>query len=151
VEQPAVTKKTTGTSQRTTPRQMESQAPGWLIADTNTPGRSSRTGRQRAWLEMERKPASGQPRIERWHLTVRGRVQGVGYRAACCQKARELDLNGWVRNRSDGSVEVQAEGSLHQLTELRLWCERGPQAAEVRSVSHSQLAPIREDWFEIRS
>ena len=81
---------------------------------------------------------------------MRGRVQGVGYRAACCQKARELDVNGWVRNRSDGSVEVQAEGALHQLTELRLWCERGPQGAGVHSVSHSQLAPSREDWFEIR-
>jgi len=75
----------------------------------------------------------------------------VGYRAACCQKARELDLNGWVRNQADGSVEVQAEGPLHKLTELRMWCERGPQGAGVHSVSHSQLAPIREDWFEIRT
>jgi len=135
---------------RTTPRQMESRAPGWLIADSIAPGRSSRSVRQREWLEVQRPEPSTQQRLERWQLIVHGRVQGVGYRAACCQKARELDLNGWVRNLSDGSVEVQAEGNLHQLTELRLWCERGPQGAGVHSVSHSQLNPIREDWFEIR-
>ena len=138
-------------SKRSTPRQMESRAPGWLIADATPPSRGSRAVRQREWLQVERPDPSQQQRIERWQLTVRGRVQGVGYRAACCQRARELDLNGWVRNRADGSVEVQAEGPLHKLTELRLWCERGPQGAGVHSVSHSQLAPIREDWFEIRT
>ena len=136
---------------RSTPRQVESRAPGWLIADATTPSRGSRAVRQREWLQVERPDPSQQQRIERWQLTVRGRVQGVGYRAACCQKARELDLNGWVRNQADGSVEVQAEGPLHKLTELRMWCERGPQGAGVHSVSHSQLAPIREDWFEIRT
>jgi acylphosphatase len=136
---------------RSTPRQVESRAPGWLIADATTPSRGSRAVRQREWLQVERSDPSQQQRIERWQLTVRGRVQGVGYRAACCQKARELDLNGWVRNQADGSVEVQAEGPLHKLTELRMWCERGPQGAGVHSVSHSQLAPIREDWFEIRT
>jgi acylphosphatase len=138
-------------SKRSTPRQVESRAPGWLIADATTPSRGSRAVRQREWLQVERSDPSQQQRIERWQLTVRGRVQGVGYRAACCQKARELDLNGWVRNQADGSVEVQAEGPLHKLTELRMWCERGPQGAGVHSVSHSQLAPIREDWFEIRN
>jgi acylphosphatase len=138
-------------SKRSTPRQVESRAPGWLIADATTPSRGSRAVRQREWLQVERSDPSQQQRIERWQLTVRGRVQGVGYRAACCQKARELDLNGWVRNQADGSVEVQAEGPLHKLTELRMWCERGPQGAGVHGVSHSQLAPIREDWFEIRT
>jgi acylphosphatase len=137
-------------SKRSTPRQVESRAPGWLIADAYTPGRNGRSVRQREWLEVERPDPASQQRLERWQLIVRGRVQGVGYRAACCQKARELDVNGWVRNRPDGSVEVQAEGAMHKLTELRLWCERGPQGAGVHSVSHSQLAPSREDWFEIR-
>jgi len=78
-------------------------------------------------------------------------LQGVGYRASCCQKAKDLDLHGWVRNLSDGSVEVQAEGPAHQLTELLLWCERGPAGAEVLSVSTAHLPPSREDWFEIRA
>ena len=137
-------------AKRNTPRQVESRAPGWLIADATSPSRGSRAVRQREWLQVERPDPAQLQRIERWQLIVRGRVQGVGYRAACCQKARELDLNGWVRNQSDGSVQVQAEGASHKLTELRLWCERGPQGAGVHSVSHSQLAPTREDWFEIR-
>ncbi|QVV68881.1 acylphosphatase [Synechococcus sp. LA31] len=137
-------------AKRNTPRQVESRAPGWLIADATSPSRGSRAVRQREWLQVERPDPSQLQRIERWQLIVRGRVQGVGYRAACCQKARELDLNGWVRNQADGSVQVQAEGASHKLTELRLWCERGPQGAGVHSVSHSQLVPTREDWFEIR-
>jgi acylphosphatase len=145
-----VASKKESAAKRSTPRQMESQATGWLLADTYTPSRHGRSVRQREWLEVERPDPATQTRLERWQLIVRGRVQGVGYRAACCQKARELDLNGWVRNTSDGSVEVQAEGPVHKLTELRLWCERGPQGAGVHSVSHSQLAPSREDWFEVR-
>ena len=47
---------------------------------------------------------------ERWRFRIRGLVQGVGYRAGCCRRAQELGLAGWVRNCSDGSVEVQAEG-----------------------------------------
>lgn len=136
---------------RKVPRQMESRSAGWLAADTATPGRSSsRAARLREWRQVER----GEPRsptyVERWSLVVRGKVQGVGYRAACLAKAKQLDLCGWVRNRPDGSVEVQAEGPLHKLTELRLWCERGPSGAEVLSVSHAHLPPSKEDWFEIR-
>lgn len=132
------------------PRQMNARTPGWMYADLSPSARSSRAARLREWRRVERQDGPSHPRLERWQLIVRGRVQGVGYRMACFQKAKELNLSGWVRNGTDGSVEVQAEGSVHELTELRLWCERGPQGAEVLSVSHSQLPPIREDWFEIR-
>jgi len=81
---------------------------------------------------------------------VRGRVQGVGYRAACCAKAGELGLGGWVRNLADGSVEVQAEGPSQQLGELRLWCERGPAGAAVSAVSMTQMGVTGVDWFEVR-
>ena len=123
--------------------------PGWLIADTRPLGRGNRTAKVRQWIKSERSEANG-PRSERWQLLVRGRVQGVGYRASCCRKAKELGLSGWVRNLGDGSVEVQAEGPAHLLTELRLWCERGPRGAEVIGVGHGQLPPLKEDWFEIR-
>jgi len=133
------------------PRQMNSQAPGWLFAEMSPLTRSSRAERLREWRRVERGEPRSAPHIERWQLIVRGRVQGVGYRASCSQKAKQLDLHGWVRNLADGSVEVQVEGPVHQLTELRLWCERGPAGAEVHSVSNAHLAPSREDWFEIRA
>jgi acylphosphatase len=81
---------------------------------------------------------------------VRGQVQGVGYRAACCSRCQELGLSGWVRNRPDGSVEVEAEGDPRDLTELRIWCEKGPAHAVVNSVASSQVAATGSDWFEIR-
>lgn len=68
---------------------------------------------------MERGEPRASHAVERWRLTVRGRVQGVGFRAGCQQWARQLDLSGWVRNTRDGAVEVEAEGPAHALTELR--------------------------------
>jgi acylphosphatase len=82
---------------------------------------------------------------------VRGRVQGVGYRAACQATASALGLGGWVRNRPDGTVELQAEGPEQALAELRLWCERGPSGAQVSGVSVTQLAITGQDWFEVRA
>ncbi len=84
-------------------------------------------------------------------MTVRGRVQGVGYRASCRLRAIDLGLGGWVRNRPDGSVELEAEGPPDRLTELRLWCEQGPPSARVSSVSTGLLAVEGCDWFEIRA
>jgi acylphosphatase len=133
------------------PRRKTSQTPSWLYADLSPMTRSSRAARVREWRQVERGEPRSTPPIERWQMIARGRVQGVGYRAACWQKAKELNLCGWVRNLSDGSVEVQAEGPVHQLTELLLWCERGPSGAEVLSVSTGHLPPSREDWFEIRA
>jgi acylphosphatase len=74
----------------------------------------------------------------------------VGYRAACCTRAAELGLSGWVRNRPDGSVEIEAEGGGHELTELRIWCEKGPAQAVVNSVASTQVAATGADWFEVR-
>src|SRR5687767_612845 len=48
--------------------------------------------------------------LRRLHAVVSGRVQGVGYRATAQDEARALGLGGWVRNRADGTVEVDAEG-----------------------------------------
>lgn len=83
-------------------------------------------------------------------MIVRGRVQGVGYRAGCLERARDLGLGGWVRNLDDGSVEVEAEGGAQQLTDLRLWCERGPTGAAVSGVSMTLLNITGQDWFEVR-
>ena len=72
--------------------------------------------------------------MPRLHLTVRGRVQGVFYRSTALERARDLGLNGWVRNRTDGSVEILAEGDEESIAALRAWCVKGPPGAVVRSV-----------------
>ncbi|MBP0596095.1 acylphosphatase [Paraburkholderia sp. LEh10] len=51
-------------------------------------------------------------------VKVYGTVQGVGYRAACVQRARQLDLAGWVRNRLDGSVEALLQGAPESVSEM---------------------------------
>jgi acylphosphatase len=81
---------------------------------------------------------------------VIGRVQAVGYRQACLRQAIDLGLSGWVRNRDDGSVELEAEGLPEPLDALRLWCESGPPAARVSGVSVSVMATSGSDWFEVR-
>lgn len=67
-------------------------------------------------------------------VLVRGRVQGVGYRWFVRERARELGVRGWVRNRRDGAVEVEAEGDLARLEELRRLLAKGPAGAVVSSV-----------------
>jgi acylphosphatase len=72
--------------------------------------------------------------MERVHVIVQGRVQGVYYRASARDQARRLGLQGWVRNCRDGSVEIVAEGEKAQLTQLIAWCYEGPPAAHVTHV-----------------
>ncbi|MBM5799338.1 MAG: acylphosphatase [Cyanobacteria bacterium K_DeepCast_35m_m2_023] len=99
---------------------------------------------------MQPSEPRSQPLCERWRLTVSGRVQGVGYRQATLGEAQLLGLGGWVRNCPDGTVQIEAEGPVVQLNDLRLWCERGPVAAQVHRVATTQVAPTGADWFEIR-
>lgn len=69
--------------------------------------------------------------MKRVHLTVRGRVQGVYFRASARDRARQLGLSGWVRNRPDGGVEILAEGEPARLEQFVVWCRRGPSGAVV--------------------
>ena len=76
-------------------------------------------------------------------LRIRGLVQGVGYRNALLREATRLGLSGWVRNRSDGSVEALAAGPAPALDELIAWARRGPPAARVGEVSwEAAPAPV---------
>jgi acylphosphatase len=72
--------------------------------------------------------------MERVRLLVEGRVQGVGYRYSACAEARRLGISGWVRNRSDGRVELEAEGTREDVEQFLDWCRRGPAFAEVSRV-----------------
>lgn len=70
----------------------------------------------------------------RMRVVVRGRVQGVGFRWYVQEAVSSLDLAGWVRNASDGSVEVEAEGNTHDLEKLRAILRAGPSGARVETV-----------------
>jgi acylphosphatase len=72
--------------------------------------------------------------LKQVHLFVRGRVQGVYFRASAQREARRLGLTGWVKNRADGAVEVLAEGDEEEIKELIGWANRGPGAARVDNV-----------------
>ena len=72
--------------------------------------------------------------LKQLQLVVRGRVQGVYFRASTQREAKRLGLSGWVRNRSDGSVEVLAEGEETSIRELYGWAQTGPGAARVERV-----------------
>ena len=67
-------------------------------------------------------------------LVIRGRVQGVGYRAWMAREAHRLGVAGWVRNRHDGSVEAVAAGPDDAVDVLLEWAQRGPPAARVARI-----------------
>lgn len=84
-------------------------------------------------------------------IVVRGRVQGVFFRGATAQEAQVLGLRGWVRNRPDGSVEIQAEGARRNLEMLLAWAHQGPPAARVTGVE-VEWSTEEANWhgFEVR-
>lgn len=77
----------------------------------------------------------------RARLIIEGRVQGVFFRDSARRKARELGVNGWVKNLPDGNVETLAEGAEEDVERLIAWCHKGPPHAMVSRVKES-----REEW-----
>ncbi len=71
-------------------------------------------------------------------VVIRGRVQGVGYRAWVDHHARRLGLQGWVRNRRDGSVEAVFEGTEDVVVEMIVSCRSGPPSARVDDVKEEE-------------
>lgn len=68
-------------------------------------------------------------------VLITGRVQGVGFRAACARAARQLGVAGEVRNLDDGRVEVVVTGPSPAVDQLVAWCRRGPRGARVERVA----------------
>ena len=82
------------------------------------------------------------------HVSIRGRVQGVGFRAFVEHLALQCGLEGWVRNRRDGSVEAVFAGAPEKLDAIVDACRRGPFSARVEQIDQrdgtdSDLAPRR--------
>ena len=83
-------------------------------------------------------------------FAVEGRVQGVGYRNFAQRAANKLGLTGWVRNRSDGSVEVFAQGTTERIATFESELRIGPVWAEVRQVEATAAGPEKLASFFIR-
>ncbi len=85
------------------------------------------------------------------HIVVEGLVQGVGFRWFVARRAEGLGLKGYVENRYDGSVEVEAEGDRSLLEELVHEVRIGPRSAHVTNLRLEWRAPTHtRDRFEIR-
>jgi acylphosphatase len=87
--------------------------------------------------------------MERVHMVVEGRVQGVWFRGSTEDEARALGLTGWVRNLGDGGVEVVAEGDPVKLEALVNWCRKGPTGARVTKLV-SNAEPYTGEFREFK-
>jgi acylphosphatase len=76
------------------------------------------------------------------HVVVRGRVQGVGYRAFVQDQALRLDMEGWVRNRRDGAVEAVFAGTEEAVAAVIAACHRGPPDARVDAVEAEEGSSV---------
>ncbi|HEY7752594.1 MAG TPA: acylphosphatase [Steroidobacteraceae bacterium] len=79
-------------------------------------------------------------------IRVRGRVQGVFFRASTAEVATRLALCGRVENLPDGSVLVHAAGAPAALAELAVWLQRGPPMARVEEVAVEAIDPASREW-----
>jgi acylphosphatase len=84
------------------------------------------------------------------HCFVSGRVQGVCFRMSTEQQAKILGLTGWVKNLSDGRVEVMASGESALIDEFQQWLSRGPTMAKVLNVECHTIEYQEFPDFSIR-
>lgn len=79
-----------------------------------------------------------------------GSVQGVGFRWSAQGEAERLGVVGRVRNRTDGAVEIVAQGERAAMDEFAAWLERGPRFARVADVDAEPVEPFEADGFEVQ-
>lgn len=89
--------------------------------------------------------------MRRVRVVIRGRVHGVGYRYSMSARAAEVGVAGWVRNRRDGSVEAELEGTREQVEDMLAWAAEGPPMANVEGVSVTDVEATGEPGFEARA
>lgn len=84
------------------------------------------------------------------HLLIEGRVQGVGFRYSTQRQASLLNLCGWVKNTSEGRVELVAQGASEDINAFLAWCQSGPGYAQVaRCIELSPPDSVELTSFEI--
>lgn len=80
---------------------------------------------------------------------IYGRVQGVGFRYFTWKEAEKLGIKGWVKNRTDGSVEVVAQGDEKQLDDFSRWLQVGPRTAKVERILEYEHSGIATEHFSV--
>lgn len=88
-------------------------------------------------------------KMKRAHILLSGRVQGVWFRANTKEKAEQLDLKGWVRNLSNGRVEIVFEGKKEVIEKAIEWCHHGPSFAKVKKVEIKWKEPEGYEDFKV--
>jgi len=83
------------------------------------------------------------------HLLIKGKVQGVFYRATAKEVGQALDLKGWVKNTKDGHVESIVSGSEKALQQYIEWCRKGPEKAIVNSINVTSIQEEKFDDFKV--
>ncbi len=83
------------------------------------------------------------------NIKVTGKVQGVFFRVSTKAVANQMGINGFVRNETDGSVYLEAEGEIFLLEELVNWCKEGPDGAKVENVEITESEIKNLIGFEV--
>ncbi|MCR2815209.1 acylphosphatase [Microbacterium jiangjiandongii] len=87
--------------------------------------------------------------MRRVHVIVRGEVQGVGYRYTLRMVATDAGTSGWVRNRRDGTVEAEIEGTAEQVDAVLAWMADGPPGSRVDAAAVTERDPRRSAGFDV--
>ncbi len=83
--------------------------------------------------------------ISQYHIFVSGKVQGVGFRFRTRIKAKQLNLTGWVKNLTDGRVEIIVQGKKEDLDKLLEWIKSQPAFSKIKKTVFFQ-EPIKEEF-----
>ena len=91
--------------------------------------------------------------IAHYKINVKGRVQGVYFRASTQEVAQKLNLHGIIKNEPDGSVSIEVEGTKAQMEDFLKWCHKGPHMAVVKEVKITQSSSLKnfQDFRIVRN
>lgn len=87
--------------------------------------------------------------MQTYHLLIKGRVQGVFFRASARDVAKKLNITGWIKNSEDGNVEALVTGEDDAIQKFIIWCRKGPPAANVTDVIVEQTKDTFFDDFRV--
>jgi acylphosphatase len=88
--------------------------------------------------------------VTSFRLKIEGFVQAVGYRNFAIEEAKRLGLHGWVRNRSNGDVEVLVSGDEEKVNAFITACAKGPSGSQVKNIGLEKSDPPSEEGFHRR-